>query len=82
MAFGLTIAAGFAAFALYALGCAVDFRGWGTQQVIRSRNYHDPERVLRRYVRWFDFVVFGAAAFGCVWLVTQIVHGKRSLTLG
>ncbi len=75
MAFGLTIAAGFGAFALYALGCALDFRGWGTQQVIRSGNRYDPERVLRRYVRWFDFVVFAVATYGCVWLTVHVVTG-------
>ena len=94
MTFGLTIAAAFGGFALWALGSALDYRGWGTQQVERvfgwryhpvsallrylTRNDYDPRRIHRRYVRWFDFVVFGAAAFACVSLVTQIVTGSGS----
>jgi hypothetical protein len=92
MAFAWLVTAGFGAMSLWTLGMALNYRGWGTQQVERvrgwrfnhmsatfryaTRNNYDPDRIHRRYVRWFDFFMSTVAAYCCVWLVVQIVTGS------
>ncbi len=53
MGFGLTIAAAFGAMALWSLGMALDYRGWGTSQLARvmGSRYNPGGAVLRTLTR-------------------------------
>jgi hypothetical protein len=75
--FFFVVTVGFAGLALYALGLALDYRGWRTAEVYRTfppdmEGVDTPRRALDIFARVATWIVFAAStfAFGCAVVAT------------